>query len=82
MHATVLDDFLAQGPAPVALGALRGDQPLPVMRQRCSLTELERPAPDFVAPAYHRGREFWIRLRELQGLWVVLHFYIGDFTYV
>lgn len=41
-----------------------------------------RPAPDFVAPAYHKGKFVSFKLSELLGSWVVLCFYPGDFTFV
>ena len=41
-----------------------------------------RKAPDFVAPAYHKGAFTQIKLSDLLGKWVVLCFYPGDFTFV
>jgi peroxiredoxin (alkyl hydroperoxide reductase subunit C) len=41
-----------------------------------------RPAPDFTAPAYHKGAFTQVRLSDLLGKWVVLCFYPGDFTFV
>jgi len=41
-----------------------------------------RPAPDFVAPAYHKGKFVSFKLSEFLGSWVVLCFYPGDFTFV
>ena len=41
-----------------------------------------RPAPDFAAPAYHKGAFTQVKLSDLLGRWVVLCFYPGDFTFV
>jgi hypothetical protein len=41
-----------------------------------------KPAPDFVAPAYHKGEFTSTKLSEHLGKWVVLCFYPGDFTFV
>ncbi len=39
-------------------------------------------APDFSAPAYHRGSFTNIKLSDFAGKWVMLCFYPGDFTFV
>ena len=39
-------------------------------------------APDFTAPAYHKGKFVSVKLSEYLGKWVVLCFYPGDFTFV
>jgi len=41
-----------------------------------------RKAPDFTAPAYHRGTFTKVKLSDHLGKWVVLCFYPGDFTFV
>lgn len=41
-----------------------------------------RKAPDFVAPAYHKGAFTQVKLSDYLGKWVVLCFYPGDFTFV
>jgi len=41
-----------------------------------------RPAPDFTAPAYHKGSFTQVKLSDHLGKWVVLCFYPGDFTFV
>lgn len=41
-----------------------------------------RQAPDFVAPAYHKGAFTQVKLSDYLGKWVVLCFYPGDFTFV
>lgn len=39
-------------------------------------------APDFAAPAYHKGGFTEVKLSEHLGKWVLLCFYPGDFTFV
>jgi len=41
-----------------------------------------RKAPDFTAPAYHKGGFTKVKLSDYLGKWVVLCFYPGDFTFV
>jgi peroxiredoxin (alkyl hydroperoxide reductase subunit C) len=39
-------------------------------------------APDFQAPAYHKGKFINVKLSDYTGKWVLLCFYPGDFTFV
>lgn len=39
-------------------------------------------APDFEAPAYHKGKFVSVKLSDYAGKWVLLCFYPGDFTFV
>jgi peroxiredoxin (alkyl hydroperoxide reductase subunit C) len=39
-------------------------------------------APDFNAPAYHKGGFTNVHLAEHFGKWILLCFYPGDFTFV
>jgi len=39
-------------------------------------------APDFEAPAYHKGAFIKVKLSDYLGKWVLLCFYPGDFTFV
>lgn len=39
-------------------------------------------APDFTAPAYHKGEFTSVQLSDFLGKWVVLCCYPGDFTFV
>ena len=39
-------------------------------------------APDFEAPAYHKGKFINVKLSDYTGKWVLLCFYPGDFTFV
>ncbi len=41
-----------------------------------------KKAPDFEAPAYHKGAFTSVKLSDLLGKWVVLCCYPGDFTFV
>ncbi len=39
-------------------------------------------APEFTAPAYHKGGFTQVSLSDFAGKWVLLCFYPGDFTFV
>jgi peroxiredoxin (alkyl hydroperoxide reductase subunit C) len=39
-------------------------------------------APDFEAPAYHKGAFTNVKLSDHLGKWILLCFYPGDFTFV
>ena len=70
-------------------GALMSEKPAPrkeaadagVKEERVSIM-VGRKAPDFVAPAYHKGAFTQVKLSDYLGKWVVLCFYPGDFTFV
>ncbi len=46
------------------------------------MVQVGKPAPDFVAPAYHKGAFTSVKLSDHLGKWVVLCLYPGDFTFV
>ena len=46
------------------------------------MIQVGKPAPDFNAPAYHKGDFTSVQLSDFLGKWVVLCFYPGDFTFV
>lgn len=46
------------------------------------MIQVGKPAPDFVAPAYHKGTFTSVKLSDHLGKWVVLCLYPGDFTFV
>lgn len=46
------------------------------------MIQVGKPAPDFMAPAYHKGEFTAVKLSEHLGKWVVLCCYPGDFTFV
>jgi len=50
--------------------------------KRVSSIMVGRKAPDFVSPAYHKGKFTQVKLSDHLGKWVVLCFYPGDFTFV
>jgi peroxiredoxin (alkyl hydroperoxide reductase subunit C) len=39
-------------------------------------------APDFQAPAYHKGKFINVKLSDYMGKWMFICFYPGDFTFV
>jgi len=41
-----------------------------------------KKAPDFAAPAYHKGAFTSVKLSDYLGKWVALCCYPGDFTFV
>lgn len=47
-----------------------------------SMIKVGRKAPDFVSPAYHKGKFIQVKLSDYLGKWVLLCFYPGDFTFV
>ena len=46
------------------------------------LARVGQKAPDFQAPAYHKGKFGSVKLSDFAGKWLLLCFYPGDFTYV
>lgn len=44
--------------------------------------QINEPAPDFTAEAYHEDKIKKISLSDYRGKWVVLFFYPADFTFV
>lgn len=53
-----------------------------VKEEREPMIKVGQKAPDFSAPAYHKGKFIETKLSEHVGNWVVLCFYPGDFTFV
>ncbi|NCO52798.1 MAG: peroxiredoxin [Deltaproteobacteria bacterium CG17_big_fil_post_rev_8_21_14_2_50_51_6] len=51
-------------------------------KEVAKMIQVGKAAPDFVAPAYHKGEFTSVKLSEYLGKWVVLCFYPGDFTFV
>lgn len=54
----------------------------PAASQPAQTMRLGHKAPDFAAPAYHKGKFTSVKLSDYLGKWVVLCFYPGDFTFV
>lgn len=51
-------------------------------RLETTMIRVGKKAPDFEAPAYHKGEFTSVKLSDYLGKWVVLCFYPGDFTFV
>ena len=51
-------------------------------KENKSMIQVGKKAPDFVAPAYQKGKFISVKLSEYLGKWVLLCFYPGDFTFV
>ncbi|MBU8922141.1 MAG: redoxin domain-containing protein [Bacteroidales bacterium] len=51
-------------------------------KEERKMIQVGKKAPDFVAPAYHNGEFTSEKLSDHLGMWVVLCFYPGDFTFV
>ena len=52
------------------------------IRKERKMIRVGQKAPDFTAPAYHKGKFTSEKLSDHLGKWVVLCFYPGDFTFV
>ena len=52
------------------------------IKEELRMIKVGQKAPDFTAPAYHKGKFVSVKLSEYLGKWVVLCFYPGDFTFV
>jgi hypothetical protein len=53
-----------------------------IKKEEVSMIQVGKKAPDFIAPAYQKGKFVNIKLSEFLGKWVLLCFYPGDFTFV
>jgi alkyl hydroperoxide reductase subunit AhpC len=53
-----------------------------IIKEEPKMIKVGQKAPDFVAPAYFKGKFVNIKLSDHLGKWVVLCFYPGDFTFV
>jgi peroxiredoxin (alkyl hydroperoxide reductase subunit C) len=58
------------------------DQQNQVKKEAASMIQVGKKVPDFVAPAYQKGKFISVKLSEYLGKWVLLCFYPGDFTFV
>jgi hypothetical protein len=54
----------------------------PLIKEVKNMVTVGKKAPDFTAPAYHKGKFINVKLSDYLGKWVVLCFYPGDFTFV
>jgi peroxiredoxin (alkyl hydroperoxide reductase subunit C) len=53
-----------------------------IVREEHSMITVGKKAPDFTAPAFHKGAFINVKLSDYLGKWVLLCFYPGDFTFV
>ena len=60
----------------------RAQNDQPVKKEEKNMLLIGRKAPDFTAPAYHKGKFINLQLSEYFGKWILLCFYPGDFTFV
>jgi peroxiredoxin (alkyl hydroperoxide reductase subunit C) len=60
---------------------IQEDKPAIIKEVKTMIT-VGKKAPDFTAPAYHKGKFISVQLSEYLGKWVALCFYPGDFTFV
>lgn len=50
--------------------------------EKTSMIKVGKPAPDFTAAGFFKGKFMNFSLSEFKGKWVLLCFYPGDFTFV
>ena len=70
---------------PVGEESVGSQAPEPIVasqKEESTMIKVGQKAPDFTAPAYHKGKFINVKLSEYLGQWVVLCFYPGDFTFV
>jgi len=53
-----------------------------IEKEGAAMIKVGKKAPDFSAPAYHKGKFISVKLSDYLGKWVLLCFYPGDFTFV
>jgi peroxiredoxin (alkyl hydroperoxide reductase subunit C) len=58
------------------------DHPVTEKKEVSPMVSVGKKAPDFTAPAYHKGEFTSVQLSDFLGKWVILCFYPGDFTFV
>jgi len=66
---------------PVGEAVNKEEKPFIIKEVKAMIT-VGKKAPDFTAPAYHKGKFISVKLSEYLGKWVILCFYPGDFTFV
>ncbi len=69
------------GPVGEVVKASGKEQETKIIKEK-TMIKVGQKAPDFTAPAYHKGKFINIQLSDYLGKWVVLCFYPGDFTFV
>lgn len=53
-----------------------------IKKEERPMIKVGHKAPDFTAPAYHKGEFINVKLSDYLGKWILLCFYPGDFTFV
>ena len=61
---------------------IQNNKSLYMPKEERKMVMVGQKAPDFSAPAYHKGKFTSIKLSDFLGKWVVLCCYPGDFTFV
>ena len=74
-------------PTGVVVGELKKEETQTEERKESKEVAMEtvkvgKKAPDFEAPAFHKGNFVQVKLSDYLGKWVVICFYPGDFTFV
>lgn len=67
---------------PVGQKKKPNEEHTPQQTEEKSMVMVGKKAPDFTAPAYHKGEFTSVQLSSFLGKWVVLCCYPGDFTFV
>jgi len=52
------------------------------MEEKVTMAKVSKPAPEFEAEAFVKGKFKEVGLADYKGQWVVLMFYPADFTFV
>ena len=58
------------------------EEEITIKKEGVKMIRVGQKAPDFTAPAYHKGKFIDVKLSEYLNKWVLLCFYPGDFTFV
>ncbi len=59
-----------------------GEDEQKTVREDKNMIMVGKPAPDFTAPAYQKGKFINVTLSDFLGKWTLLCFYPGDYTFV
>ena len=67
---------------PVGQSETRERETPQTVKEDKKMIQVGKQAPDFIAPAYHKGKFTSVKLSDYLGKWIVLCMYPGDFTFV